>query len=485
MIEIEKLNEIYIRIHAAVDVRREIEEHFSFRADGYQFMPAYKSGWWDGYVRLYKFKTSTIYAGLQTKVEEFLKTRNYEYVLREEFAAAEFSDHEALQFTKDIKLPEKYDIIDRDYQLSSFVSAVRDHRGLFVLPTASGKSLIIYLIWMWFRSKGLRSLLLVPTIGLVHQMYKDFEQYGGPIDEVHRIYGGQEKHPSENHSIIISVWNSIYKLDEEYFSQYNVVMGDEAHLFTATSLTSIMEKLPSCKYRVGFTGTLKDAKANELVLEGLFGKVHEPVTMKELQSRGILSNMLIKAIVLKHSKEVCQASKKLDFQQETDFLLDHVGRRRFVKNLALSLRGVTLVLFTRKEQHGYKIRDEIEEAGRKVYYIDGDVDGTIREDIRQEVLSLTDATVLASYGTFQLGVNIPNINNIIFASPYKSKIVVLQSLGRGLRVSETKERLTVYDIADDLRTGKHKNHSYKHLEERLSIYDEREQEVKIYRVDIK
>ncbi len=486
MIQIKKIDDVYLQIHASQDVRNELNEYFSFRVKDFQFTPAYKAGWWDGYIRLYKYKSSTLYVGLLESLKEFLSKRNYEYNIEFDHNAKEFSLSEAEAFIKTLNIPSQFDIKHRDFQLKSFIDAVRYNRRIFILPTGSGKSLSIYLIMKWFEAQGKKSLLIVPRVSLVHQMISDFKEYGADVSTLHGIYSGQSKDVDENISCVVSVWNSIYKQPVDWFNQFDVVHGDEVHEYESKSLTGILESLKKCPHRFGYTGTLKESKAHRLALEGLFGPSKEYVTIKELQERGILAKTQIKVLILKYPDEDCKKSRKFEFHDEVDFTLQHQGRMRFLTNLINSLSGITLVLFTRKEDHGHHIKESIENTSKfKTFYIDGDINGTVREDYRQQIKELKDAVVMASFGTFAMGVNIPNIDNIIFASYYKSKVKVLQSLGRGLRVHEGKTHLTLFDIADDLRIGKHVNYSYQHLEERISIYDEKEQDIKIYRVNIK
>ena len=167
---------------------------------------------------------------------------------------------------------------------------------MLLSPTASGKSLIIYLLVRWFSSK---TLIIVPTTSLVAQLQKDFKDYGYDSNKyVHEIMAGREK--TTDVPIIISTWQSIYKMPKKWFDQFDVVIGYEAHLFKAKSLTSILTKLEDCKYRFGLTGTLDGSQTHRLVLEGLFGAVKQVTTTKELMDKSNLANLTSKALVRKH-----------------------------------------------------------------------------------------------------------------------------------------------------------------------------------------
>lgn len=250
-----KLNESFIKIQCERHFAQELHEYFSFRVPGFQFVPAYKNKLWDGYIRLFSLRDATLYAGLIPYVEKFCKERDYTLEIDSGLAVTEnFSINEANVFIKTLNLP--YEV--RDYQLKSFVHAIRNKRMLLVSPTASGKSLILYLIVRWIQESGYKKgLLIVPTISLVHQMFKDFQSYGYNSDNnCHMIYQGQDK--NTNKFLTISTWQSIYKNDPEYFHQFDFVLGDEAHQFKAKSLTTIMVNCINASYRIGCTGTLSN-----------------------------------------------------------------------------------------------------------------------------------------------------------------------------------------------------------------------------------
>jgi len=322
-----------------------------------------------------------------------------------------------------------------------------------------------------------RGLLIVPTINLVTQMHSDFKNYstinGWDVDKhCQKIFGGESKIPDSD--LVISTWQSIYEMPKKYFAQFDFIIGDEAHTFKAKSLTSIMTKLINCDVRIGTTGTLDDSKVNKLVLEGLFGPVFKVISTKELIERKQLANFSIKCIVLKYPEPVCKAIKGFTYPDEMHFLTQHEGRNQFIVDLALNLKGNSLILFTYVEKHGKILYDLIKEKRneRKVFFIHGGVEAEDREAVRHITEKENDAIIVASYGTFSTGVNIRNLHNIIFSSPTKSKIRSLQSIGRGLRLGEHKTAATLYDIADDLRYGPYTNFTLKHYEERVKIYSE-------------
>ena len=479
-VEISRHDEVYIKVRCEPGVAQELSDYFTFFVPGYKFMPAYKNKFWDGKIRLFNPLTCLIYTGLMPYVEKFCKERNYLVDYIDDFSCEEFSLKEAKDFVAKIKPTMQ----PRDYQLDAFVYAVRNRRALLLSPTASGKSFIIYLLTRYYNA---RTLIIVPTTSLVSQLASDFADYGFESDRyVHRIFSGQDKQTDK--PIVISTWQSIYKLDKKYFEQFDVVIGDEAHLFKASSLTSIISKLHRCRYKFGFTGTLDGTQTHRLVLEGLFGAVKKVISTSELIEQKYLADFSIKAIVLKYPDEIKKMLKDASYQDEIDYIVRNDARNRFIKNLALSLdNGNTLLLFQYVEKHGKVLYDMIKnDAGdRKIFFVSGEVDGEEREQIRKIVETEQNAIIVASYGTFSTGVNIRNLHNVIFSSPSKSRIRNLQSIGRGLRKSETKTSSTLYDIADDLSWKSKKNHTLLHFIERINIYNEEKFEYKIYTVGLK
>lgn len=479
-LKISKVNEVYIKVHCEAGEAMELSEYFTFYVPGYKFMPAFRNKVWDGKIRLFDRQTHNIYAGLLHYIEKFCKERDYELDVDYELRTnEEFSLVEAEKFVKKLNLPFE----PRDYQMKAFVYAIRNQRGLLLSPTASGKSLIAYLITRYLRCK---TLVIVPTISLVAQMYKDFKDYGFDSDTYcHTITAGADKVSKK--PIIISTWQSIYKMPKDYFNQFDLIIGDEAHLFKAQSLTKIMTNLTECAYRFGLTGTLDGTQTHRLVLEGLFGAVKQITTTKELMNTNSLANLKIKALVLKHQEENCKAIKNFKYAEEIDYLVSSSSRNKFITNLTISLKQNTLVLYQFVHKHGeplYKmIKDRAED--RQVFFVHGGVESDEREMVREVTEKEQDAIIIASYGTFSTGINIRHLHNVVFASPSKSKIRTLQSIGRVLRLGENKNQATLFDIADDLTYKSRNNFTIEHFVERMKIYNDEKFDYKIYTINLK
>ena len=471
-VKVEKLDNIYVKVTAEDSALQELSDFFTFESPGHQFSPAFRNRHWDGKIRLFNLKTRQIYLGLVPYIKKFCKdtNRTCEYIDEE-------TDVQPID-TKNLASALSLPMEPRDYQYLASSVGLTKKRTVLISPTASGKSLIIYMMIRHLLNGGKqRGLLVVPTINLVTQMHSDFKNYstnnGWDVDKhCQKIYGGESKIPDSD--LVISTWQSIYEMPKKYFAQFDFIIGDEAHTFKAKSLTTIMTNLINCDVRIGTTGTLDDSKVNKLVLEGLFGPVFKVISTKELIDRKQLADFKIKCIVLKYPENLCKAVKGFSYPDEMQFLVQHDGRNNFIRDLAINLKGNSLILFTYVEKHGKILFDLIKEKAdnRKVFFIHGGTEAEDREAVRHITEKENDAIIVASYGTFSTGVNIRNLHNIVFSSPTKSKIRALQSIGRVLRLGDNKEQAILYDIADDLRYGPHSNFTLKHYEERVKIYSE-------------
>ncbi len=480
-VQIEKLNELYVRIHGEPSTKMELQEYFTFEVPGAKFMPAYRNKVWDGKIRLLNAMTGKVYTGLVPYIHKFCKSRDYhvEHINN-------VVDEQQVNSDAGYQLAEEFDASykPRDYQNNAIVHALKYNRSLLLSPTASGKSFIIYLLTRFHIEQGRKALIIVPTTSLVDQMASDFVDYNkGKKLSVHKIRGGVDKNVDAD--IVITTWQSVYKLQKTWFEKFDLVIGDEAHLFKAKSLTKIMEKTPHAKYRYGFTGTLDGTETHKLVLEGLFGVVYEVTKTSTLIEEKTLAEFNIKAVVLGYPEQVRKENKGSDYQTEIDWIVTNQSRNKFIKNLAHSLYGNTLILFQFVEKHGKVLHPMLESDKHNIHFVYGGVSADDREEIRHTVEQSDNNIILASYGTFSTGININKLDNIIFASPSKSKIRNLQSIGRVLRRGNGKIKATLYDVVDDLQWKSQQNFAVKHFMERVNIYTEEGFDFKIYNVDIK
>ena len=480
---------LYVDVDAGLAA--EISDYFSFFVPGYKFMPAYKNKVWDGKIKLFNRMTGELSAGLYVYLIKFAAERSYTLDTEESDYGLPVPDQLPLQSLPDLLADAKLPFQPRDYQYDAIETALKRSRAILLSPTGSGKSFIIYLIakyWLQSIADGNASkvLVIVPTTSLVEQMHQDFVDYGQDSRDMHKIYSGKDK--DTDRAIVISTWQSIYKLPKKWFEQFGMVLGDECHGFKSKSLSSIMNKATEAKYRYGFTGTLDGTQTHKLVLEGLFGPVYQVTTTKALQDNETLAALDIKVLLLNYSDNIRKEFGKQTYQDEINFIIGNESRNNFIRNLAVSTTGNTLVLYQRVDAHGKPLYDLINnkvEQGRKVFFVSGDTATSDREAIRRIVEKQSNAIIVASLGTFSTGINIRNLHNIIFASPSKSQIKVLQSIGRGLRQSDNGVTTKLFDVADDLHWGRRNNFTLMHSAERVKMYDKEQFNYEIVKVDLK
>jgi len=478
---IDDVDSVNIKIACEKSIAKELSDFFTFYVPGHKFMPAYRNRMWDGQIKLYNMYKQQLYSGLLDYTIKFAEERNYSVENNTKSCGEAITLEQVTDFVKTLNITVSgKPIIPHKHQLESIHHSITNGRCLLLSPTGSGKSLIIYGLVRWYMNKlpkDKKILILVPTISLVSQMYSDFVDYAKHDNfdvhrNCHKIYGGQDKETPKQ--VIISTWQSIYQLPLSYFKQFSAVFGDECHLYKSKSLTDIMVKLKTCPYRIGTTGTLDGTLTHKLVIEGLFGLAHKVTTTKELMDKDILSNLSIDCILLKYPDVIRQQLKKITYQEEIDWIVQNKQRNQFITNLALSLKGNTLILFQFVEKHGKILKEMLDKAqvdNRKIFFVYGGTEVEEREQVRAIIEDEENAIIVASYGVFSTGVSIRRLHNIIFSSPSKSRIRVLQSIGRQLRKSEFKENAKLYDLADDLSWKSYKNHTLRHYEDRLKIYD--------------
>ena len=482
---IKKKNEVYLQVTCEPHIKYELSEYFTFEVPNAKFMPQFKNKIWDGKIRLFSPAGGELYVGLLSHLTLWAEEMGYTFEYEENnYYGNPISKNELIspEGVKDYVDFLAQGIKPRPYQYQAVYQALRHYRKVILSPTGSGKSFMIYCITRYLTADNQRTLIIVPTVSLVSQLYKDFIDYGWDAEKhCHLIYSGQTK--ASKFPVVITTWQSIYKLPKKYFDDFTAVIGDECHTFKAKSLISIMTKLHDAKYRIGFTGTLDESMTNKLVLEGLFGLSDKIVNTSDLIKQGHLSKLKIKILLLKHNFIEFES-----YQEEMEYIVTHKNRNKFIRNLCRDMQGNTLVLFNYVEKHGEPLYDIINSTvanERKVFFVHGGVEAEERENIRSITETQNNAIIIASYGTFSTGINIKNLHNIVFASPSKSRIRNLQSIGRVLRKGENKSQAVLYDIADDISKNNKNNFTLNHLKERIKIYNEEKFDYEIVPVNLK
>lgn len=495
---IHKIDETFIKIECDDSVTGDLVDYFSYSdtiwvGDKKRGKKRYPKS---VRVKLFSVRAKTLYRGLLPYVEEFARDNNLTISYSDPSLeyASDISYFEIEKYAKSLNIHTKGKSIEvHDHQLNSVTQAIRNKRSLLIVPTGGGKTLITYIIVRilapLLQKKNQKILIIVPTINLVEQSYKDFIDYSSvnkwnTEKNVHRIHYGYEKFT--DCPITVSTWQSLAEMPMEYFKDFGVIIGDEAHLTTAKSLKYIITSCVNAKYRIGMTGTLDESPIHKLVIEGLFGVVYKPTTTRELMDKGILSQLKINSILLKHTMGT---EVKMSSDDEMEFLISNSKRNKFICNLAMSLKNNTLILFRFVERHGvvlHRMLQQLNDGSKKIYFVHGKIDADIREQIRQIMETEDNAIVVASYGTFSTGVSINNLHNLIFASPSAGIVRILQSIGRGLRLNTNKHIANLFDVGDDIRynLNSENNNTLNHYLKRLSIYKNEKFSYQIYKIRI-
>lgn len=476
----------YAKVEADLSIIRELMDYFSFKVDGYQFNPKYKYGNWDGSIRMMN-ADGTLPWGLVSMLHKFANNMDYRVEVdprlepEPQLTRKEF---DTWLNSKDI-YSGSTKITPHWYQADSVFHAINKRRAVLNLPTSAGKSLIQALISRWYLEnyEG-KVLMIVPTTALVTQMRDDFVDYRLFPSEAINLMGGGHKYQNRDALITVSTWQTAIKQSPEWFKQFGLMMNDECHLATGTSISKIIKMMTHCEYKFGLSGSLKDGKTNVLQYIGLFGEVFRPVDTAKLMEDGQVANMDIKSIILRYTDEECSAVSGLDYQKEIKYITTHKKRNKWICNLAgkLAKRNENVLVLFKLTAHGKALFETLKAVhGDKVHYIAGETNTDVRSALRGVAESETGLIIVASYGVMSTGISIKQLHHLVFAHPVKSKVIVLQSIGRVLRKHGNKAKATVWDIVDNLgvktksKTAKNPyrslNYAFKHGLERIQRYN--------------
>ena len=457
-----------------------IRRRFSVKIPNVFYMPRYKKTHWDG--KVYFIKGNIAPYGLLFEILKYCKLNNYTYELNFEFKNN--IDEDKIQtFIKSQNLP--YDL--HPYQFKSITDVLKYGKLNIELPTGSGKTLIAYLLVKYFLNKKI--LIIVPRINLLEQMYGDFKNYGFSDIEKYVFckYTGEEF--SKDKNIYISTWQSVYKLDKEFFKQFDVLIVDEAHSLKGNELFKISKETSNAKFKIGLSGTFGKYKEYDWYQEvAAIGPIVNYINYKQLQELKQIPDFKVKVLILNYPKEIIDKFYEYvgkDFRKEQDFINSCNLRNNFLLKMSQDLSKNSIFLFTFKEKHGKILYDLMKDnQSKKVFYIDGDTSAEDRELIRDVLENNDNVMGLASFGIFAEGVSVKNLHNIILASNYKSRIKILQSIGRGLRMHENKNIVKIFDVVDNFKSDIYSNYSLKHLKERIKVYKEKQIPYEIVEINL-
>lgn len=494
-LKIEHINESFsgIEFSETSETLYKIMGKLSFFLPNYKFLPSYRANQSDGKKKFFKIIGDKLVfpRGLATRLYDSMKGE----IELETEPPSNISDSEIEEFVRNLNLP----FTPHDYQLNCIKDCIRNRRQVNVLATASGKSVIQYVVSRWFIDKENKDvLLIVPRIMLVNQMQSDFKDYGWNDMQVSLIGDGVRLESIDN-PLTISTWQSLFR-NSTALSKIDVIIADECHQVKSDVWENII--IPSCsnaRYRYGFTGTLPKELTHKVSILGSLGSDKTYISPRGLIDRGLATPVTIRAMFLEYPIEDINIIKNLDYKSETTYLIEHNRRNIIITRLVDKLKSQdsnTIVLFNNvkhgillakmlvKKISGNDITDkELKSAHNDygVYLISGATKATEREKIRKLMEEESGNVIFGTTSILSTGVNIKNLNHLVLAAGGKSDILINQSIGRLLRLHVKKTMVNIWDIIDDAtiqrKSSIKKNYFYKHFEERLEIYNEHEYDI--------
>lgn len=546
MITINDKDSTYIKLSFTdEDEYRTVLEHFSIKLPNAQFMPSVKAGLSDGLVKFLNAKNEML-VGLKGKLIQHLKNSNIEYQDNTELIQSDITLEEFKEFVNKIHLPFK----PYAHQLKGAYLSLKDTKGIIKSATGSGKSLIIFIVSCYMRYKNKKTMIIVPSVSLTYQLASDFKEYYNSkidelenkiknskdeiekvtlqselksiiqdrkdididkfLEELHLISSGSDKHTT--HQLKISTYQSLSiaqdRVDKEYFDDIDCLLIDETHKASSTSISNILKASNKAQYKIGYTGSLGEDLIDNLLIEGLLGEVKQIISMRELIDLNLAAEAVIKPIYLKYNPDTCKMIKKMKYQEEDKYLRTLLDRNKFIAKLANSYPDKNVMVIYKNIDNAdimleemvklrdsevlFKTKDYQKQNNLKIYYSKGDTKANNREDFRKFLEESTGNILLGTQSIISTGINIKNLHVLILASIGKKNTLIIQSIGRMVRLHKSKSEAIIWDIVDDAtyivqRSGReYPNYLKNHFIERMDTYFNEEfivQEPKIINID--
>lgn len=486
-----KLDNNYVGFRGDRDTLYELRQKYSFYTKNYKWDKRYKLGYWDGKISMINLKDMKMYAGLLGNVKAYCDEEKISYTDSTNLTpTVKYTEDDILDLYKEIKGP----FVPRDDQIDAVLNCVNNQRNIILAPTSNGKSYIIHGLNAHYDKTNKKILIIIHRSNLVLQLKSNF------IDEYGADYSVSTIYDDDNDTdVVISTWQSLKDAPASWFKQFDVLIGDEVHMFKAKSLIDLISKCGHIEFRHGFTATLdNDSESDALTLEGMFGQPYQTITLKEQIEQGISARPIVYLFLLKYPiedrlelikeidrthKEMIKQGKKptdaLPFQVESKFLENHDERTNFITKIASLQKGNTFVAF-KNQEHGKAILESVKSqiTDKPIFFANGTVKKEKRFEIQKTIETLTESVSVFSFGTFSTGVNIPNLNNLIIASQLKSAITVPQLIGRMVRMAKNKTTTNIIDICDDLSHNGNQNIFFRHFDVRMKFYLKNNFEIK-------
>ena len=353
----------------------------------------------------------------------------------------------------------------RDYQLSSVENALKFGRGIIKLGTGGGKTLTIasLLMSLYEDNPKLKILIIVPDLGLVNQTYNDFDEYN--VKFKFTRWTGKIKPDLTANCIIANrgILQSKFE-DNDWIKYVDTLVVDECHTIKKSNKISKMVNQITTNNKFGLTGTLPDNKPDEWNILGKLGKVIYDKDSYELRLESYLTNVDVKIIDVKYNDKPLYISGNNNFKTELDFIYTNKFRNNVINNICNKFNNNSLILVNHLA-HGDALYDKLSQSkDKQIFFVKGEVEVETRDQIKKIMETNSNVICIAMSSIFSTGINIKNIHMIMFASGGKSFIRTIQSIGRGLRLHESKNKLLIIDICDQLKYG------IRHGDKREEIY---------------
>ena len=414
-------------------------EEFTRHVPGFQFTPKYRVGRWNGRICMINEYRGTFPYGILMDYIRVHKSKfiNNPLVISPEIKTL-FKGPE-MDITYDLKYK------PRPYQKDCIEASLKHTKGIIRSATASGKSLVIaYIILNLLQNKlAEKAIIIVPNKSLIAQFYQDLIDYGFEADSLGMVFS---KKKQWDRAIVISTWQSLGR-NKKKIDMFDCIICDEVHGAKAHIMKQILSGATKAQYRLGFTGTLHNNDLDNWNTKSYLGPIIREYSAGFLADQGYISKCTVNVLNIEYNSEYTG-----DYHQIRDEVFQNPYRLKVIKHLAQNLDHNVLLLVDKVAKEGEFLEQYLTNIGKEVVFLSGRDDIDVREKWRHECMERDDICLIATYGIFQMGINIPNLKYIVLAAPFKAKIRILQSIGRALRQHADKESgAQIFDITDQVK----------------------------------
>ena len=476
-------DEVNIKLEGLdVDVRRKLANALKFEVPYARYMPQYKLGRWDGKVAFFGIGGTGYVNHLDTIVEVLEKNkvsivdiddRRHPIKLDLQPITERYWADQGVVWPKGHPA-EGEEIILRDYQVEAINNFLKNPQSLQEIATGAGKTITTATLSHISEPYG-RSLVIVPNKSLVTQTEEDYRNCGLDVG----VYFGDRKELGKTHTIC--TWQSLNILDKkfkdgtgvlslaEFLEGVSAIIVDEVHQAKAEVLKNLLTRnLRNAPIRWGLTGTVPKEKFEFESIHASLGPVIGQISAKELQDKGVLSQVHVNIV------QLMDTVAHSNYQEELKYLTTNTARIEYIGKLLNTIKesGNTLILVDRISA-GEMLHELIPDS----VFVKGDVKLKDRKDAYDDINTGDNQVVIATYGVAAVGINIPRIFNLVLIEPGKSFVRVIQSIGRGVRKAKDKDFVQIWDLTSTCKFAK------RHLTQRKKFYKEAQYPFTIEKVD--